>query len=419
MNESIVLPPGVSVDDRLLARLTPIHALAAEGRRKLLTQAVHYRLARGERLHARDTAGVFLYLLSGNLTLSIPGQPPRAFPSDAASLTQPVFPPAPPPGALVRAQGQSHLMGLDCSLFELLVENNRESPLADSRDLDGSESVVFDRLLKDYHQGCLEIPRVAETAERVLTIASKESIAERTLLYLVECDPVLALTAVKQAGGSVKGVRAAMAVLGPEATRQMILERGLTGVCRTRSSLVRHRLIQALRHSIEVATYSYVLAKSLRGFDPDKAYFCGLMHDIGTFPALCRADAHLGEIGGPQELDNLVSRMHDVIGGLVLSGLGLDRDVIITAEECDDWRRDSGPKPDYADIVLVAQLHTFMVGNGTRALPRPEEVPAFRKIAGDHMGPKLSLWLIGKARQRLEVLDRVLAGPRERLAGGR
>jgi hypothetical protein len=72
------------------------------------------------------------------------------------------------------------------------------------------------------------------------------------------------------------------------------------------------------------------------------------------------------------------------------------------ALDAEDWHRDPQAEPDYSDIVLISQLHHIAGDVRMWAMPRVHEVPAFKKMASDRLGPNLSLEILDEARQYID-----------------
>jgi hypothetical protein len=71
--------------------------------------------------------------------------------------------------------------------------------------------------------------------------------------------------------------------------------------------------------------------------------------------------------------------------------------------------RDHQPQPDYADILVMSQLHAFVATPVGKTLPRLDEVPAFRKLALGRLSPQLSLAVLDEAHQEIEEVRGLLA----------
>ncbi len=411
--------PATHIDETVFELLDPIHELDCECRRTLLNKAKCLRLAGGERVCAKDFPWSLLYLLQGSVSRERPGLEPELIREGHDSTTLPLFSGDSPRQTSVVAQDDSEFILLDQQLFESLAEQCRgQGQEVAFLDMNPVESSLFQELTEQFFHGRLEIPRLPAVAERVLQLASDPDIPAHRLNELVALDPALAtrIITTARAYGKPAGITAAVDLLGPTRVIDICLSMALEGICTPRSPLIHDRLLEAYRHSVHVAAYSFVLAERLDDMDPDRALLFGLLHDVGKFAVLRAAENHLERLGGETELDAVVWKLHGVVGGLVLENWGFGREFVEVAEESDDWRRNSGLRPDYTDVVLVAQLHSFIGTERMKGLPRFSSLPAFRKVAGRQPGPGFSLWLLQKTNKRIVEIEHMLC-PGEKQAG--
>jgi len=275
------------------------------------------------------------------------------------------------------------------------------------------ESALFQRFTADHHRGQLEIPGVPEVAERILELSANPELSLLELSRMVALDLALAAQVTRTVGSSLKhgGLSRAVKRLGEKKVREIISDYGISAGYQKYSPMVQEQMFTAHRHSVHVAAYSYELARKVSGLNPEHALLCGLLHDVGMLSLLGAADGYADRIGSADALSALVWKLHGMIGGLVLGGWGFDNDFVAIAEEADDWQRDTAARePDYIDVVLVAQMHSFIGTDRAKKLPPFSEVPAFLKIAGKESGPRFSLDLLQRTCPRILTIESMLSG---------
>ncbi len=272
--------------------------------------------------------------------------------------------------------------------------------------------------MEDFHHDRLQFPQIPELMHSVLsqidahTNWQAEDDREQSafLVRLISGQLALAIALTRAAG--TPSIPAAVVRLGPQRVRNLVVNEANRPAQPSPSPLVRERLIRAHRHSVEVAAFSQVIAAHDGRLDPDKALLCGLLHDVGTFAVLSRAADMMDRFGTDLALDAATRRLHGIIGRLMLGRWGYDRDVVMCAEGADDWRRDPGPTIDYADIVLVARLHSFIGSSRAHWLPQFDTVPAFGKLTGGAPSPAITRTLLNQGRRRaLELASPLTAAP--------
>lgn len=92
-------------------------------------------------------------------------------------------------------------------------------------------------------------------------------------------------------GGKVNNVRAAIAQLGLKTLRSVVAAIFLRQVGSVIANpAIRSRTDALWRHSADVATLAWALARELKAVDPETALFAGVVHEIGGFFLLSRAE---------------------------------------------------------------------------------------------------------------------------------
>src|SRR5690606_40020380 len=88
---------------------------------------------------------------------------------------------------------------------------------------------------------------------------------------------------------SADSLTAAIARLGLERVREIVLAVTMRQVFRSRSPLLNKRMVELWMRSTLVAAVAAVLGRRLTGFSSDRALLAGLVHDIGVVPMLANA----------------------------------------------------------------------------------------------------------------------------------
>lgn len=278
----------------------------------------------------------------------------------------------------------------------------------------GADSQILQYFYEDYLAGKLELPPLPDLAIRVRRAIHDTNKGSDDIARLIRVDPSLAARLVKVANSPlyrgrdpVTSTIQAVTRLGLGRVRNLVFSFTVGRLFRSRSRHLNARLRDYWRHSQKVASLSYVLARMTPGLDPDKALLAGLLHDIGAIPILQQIDRHRELVRTGTEVGQVLQRLKGKIGALLLSSWNFPRDMVVVAEEAEEWYRES-PVIDYCDIVIIAQLHSFIGSERMHHLPRINEVPAFAKLANGELGPRMSLAILDNAHAEIEQVKRTL-----------
>jgi HD-like signal output (HDOD) protein len=156
---------------------------------------------------------------------------------------------------------------------------------------------------------------------------------------LVQAEPLLAARTVaiansvayNRAGNDVTNVRAAVQrvgfrTLGALATSVIVrqLDNGIT------SPVLRAMADRLWQHSAHVAALAQVIARRISHVDPETALFAGIVHEVGGFYLLSRAEEFPALVTG--EPDDWIEHGESAIGRAVLQKLGVPASVMEAIE---------------------------------------------------------------------------------------
>jgi HD-like signal output (HDOD) protein len=176
------------------------------------------------------------------------------------------------------------------------------------------------------------------------------------------------------------------------------------------SPALRRVLLTAYREATRVSVISYFLAEKVRAFPPGRAMLAGLLQDIALPPILQRLWERPEIFNDPEKRGEAVDQLAPLVGVLILKGWGFDEELIEVVRSRKQWARDPAKKPDLADIVLIARLHSLIGTPEFRNCPSFGEVPAFHKLPLGELTPDQSLKMLEESREEIAELARILGG---------
>jgi putative nucleotidyltransferase with HDIG domain len=132
-----------------------------------------------------------------------------------------------------------------------------------------------------------ELRPIPAVASRLLSACNDPNSDAKTLVEIIQCDPVISMRMLSVANSAMFGfsreiqtVQQAIVLLGFRAVRDMALSMGLcesfqdsAGHCDARDAL--------WQHSLACAAIARLLAKHVPGVGPEEAFLAGIVHDIG------------------------------------------------------------------------------------------------------------------------------------------
>ena len=170
----------------------------------------------------------------------------------------------------------------------------------------------------------------------------------------------------------------------------------------------RKKMHELWTHSSYVAAISAVLAHKTPGFDPDKAMLAGLIHDIGIVPILAYADKQPDILANPKDLAETVRKLRIEIGVQILRKWDFHEDFENVITHSENWFRDESTVPDYADIVMVSQLHSYIGKIDPKKMPKLDELPAYKKLVSGRLDADVSINILDQAKDEINDIQKLL-----------
>ena len=234
-----------------------------------------------------------------------------------------------------------------------------------SANLKADHGLIFvSDLASDLDNGTLNLPAFPDVALRIKSALEDEEVTAEKVAKLISSDPVfsgkilkLANSALFHAGGNkINDIQTAITRMGFKVAYNTAVS---IAVEQLRSKNAPAHIIPYLQecwhHSVQVAAYSYVIAKKQTRINPDTALLAGLLHDIGKYYILSRAENYPELIDTPKVLEEVMHEWHTGIGRGILESWNLGEELCIVADEHETLDRHS-EDVDLTDIVMVANL---------------------------------------------------------------
>ncbi len=235
----------------------------------------------------------------------------------------------------------------------------------------------------------LVLPTLPEVALRVREVANDPDADMDNLSGVIGNDAALSARIVRVANspllrGSrpIEDLKAAVMRLGMAYTCNIATGLAMEQMFQATSDLVDSRLREVWSRSSEIAGICHVLCKHYTRLRPDQATLAGLVHKIGVLPILTFAEDHPNLLSNSLVLDKVIEELHAPLGDMILKTWGFPEELMhIPTQHVDFGRRI--PKADYADIVTVAMLQSYMGSDDTMAQVDYHQVTAFERLGLD------------------------------------
>jgi putative nucleotidyltransferase with HDIG domain len=266
------------------------------------------------------------------------------------------------------------------------------------------------QLLEDLKSNQLELPVLPQVAVKVSKIIDDPGARSKDLAKAIGADPALSDRVIQVANSplvrgsnKIDNLQSALTRMGNTMVRNIVTTFMVRQLFRTENQYLQDRMKLIWNHSAHVAAISHVLATHFSILKPDEAMLAGVLHDIGKLPILSKARKipHIAENG--KALDMVLARLHPSLGKAILAAWRFDEEFIDAAAEHENIYRDSKVL-DFADIVLVANIHSHM-GKPDAKRIEMDKVPALKKL---NLDPEASIAVLEEAHNEIVEIQTLL-----------
>lgn len=417
-----------SIDPEILAGFYPLNALTRNEVEMLAERTQVVRAGRGKVLvecGASDKKA--LYLLKGKLELTAADGHVHFIEENTPDAKKPISHLDPHLYTVKAASSSVSFVRVDNHVINnLLEEENRFGEKVE--DLYINEAVMKNRLFQNLYDDLMEdrllIPTLPQVAVKIRQVIDENADIHK-VEAVVRTDPSIAAALMKVANSAlyrtrypVKTIEQAIIKVGLKMVKNLVFTYAVKNMFRSQHPYINKRLKNMWTHSAEVAAVCFVLARKLKNFDPEYALLLGLLHDIGMLPILTYAERHPEVVESPEKIDATIEQLHGEVGGVILTAWHFENEFALVAKEADDWYRDYNSEADYCDLVLVAQLHTFIgkakekiqqLTGQKNMLPPLTSLPAFHKLGLHSEGITESISLLADANRQLTEARQILS----------
>lgn len=213
--------------------------------------------------------------------------------------------------------------------------------------------------------GKLDIPAFPDNALRIKSVLEDPNVTAEQVARVVGTDPVFTARLLKVAnsvmvngvGQKIDDIRTAISRMGFKVAHSTVMSVAVEQVMNSSMTEKLRPYLQTLwQHSVQVAAFSYVIAKKQTRIKPDTAMLAGLLHDIGKYYILVQSENYPELFNDPEVLAHIMDDWHTGIGHSILEGWNFSEELIQVADEHENIVRELEGDADLTDVVIIANL---------------------------------------------------------------
>lgn len=353
-------------------------------------------LTEGHRLSAEQQLDRHLYLMVGEIELSVNGKNMQHIVAGSERALMPLFR-IHTRGLVAKCLTPVRLLSLNEDIVKRYVASIRPPEGDGIRVVEYSEvnqeASIIAEMRQIFHHNEVDLPSLPEIALRIDRAVNDPNQPLRGLAFEIQADPMIAARVIQVANSAlytpaihIESIQDAVSRIGLKALQTIVKSVVMRNLFKPKSDHVQKRAIAFCSHSIQVGAICYTLARHMRHFSQDQAFLAGLLHDVGVMPILILADKRADLATNPELLEIVIQSLTGQTGKILLQQWGFSDELQTAAKEAQDWQRQKDTA-DYCDLVQIAQLHCHLIGGSNEDAPPMNELPAFRRLQLEGIDP--------------------------------
>ena len=222
------------------------------------------------------------------------------------------------------------------------------------------------QLGRELAQKDFDLPSFPDTALKVQEVLQDPDVSIDKLCAVVQTDPGLTARLLKMANSAmirrgpieVTDIKTAISRIGLD----MVQNAAVSIAAREAfpapaGSTLQDELDRTRRHSIKVSALAYLLARKVKFVGKaDEAMLAGLLHAVGKFYIMMRAEQFPELFAEAAALEALLDQWHAGVGRAIVEAWGFPDHIAQAVDEHEVIDRDEFLSADITDLVLVANV---------------------------------------------------------------
>ena len=259
-----------------------------------------------------------------------------------------------------------------------------------SSDAKGAAFAFVEQLASELSSGQLELPAFPDIAVRVRDALNDPEVSIDKITRIVLSDPLLTAQLLRMSNSAmlmrgsqeVTDLKTAISRMGFKIVRNAAVSRAMDSTFSApEGSFLRSHISDLRKHSVQVASLSYLLAKRQSHMKhPDEAMLAGLLHDIGKFYILTRIEEFPDLLNNDEEFSELLVQWHTGVGRSIVESWGFRDQIAEAVDEHEELDRTHLGPADLTDVVIAGNLIAKMNDQQVSEWPDIDGIPSCQKL---------------------------------------
>lgn len=219
-------------------------------------------------------------------------------------------------------------------------------------------------LAEDLNSRNIELPSFPDVVVNIRTALEDPACRAERLADVVRTDPVLAARLLmsansafhNRAGIEITDLNLAISRLGFEVVRNTAITLAVEQIfSASQHKELKYALKEIWNNSLSLASMSFVIARNAGNVNPDNAFLCGLLHEIGKLYILTKAQGYPKLMGDDASLQAVLQRWYSSVGRSIVEAWGFSTEIADSLEAEEHLLDDTRAAASLVDVLFLAR----------------------------------------------------------------
>ena len=227
------------------------------------------------------------------------------------------------------------------------------------------QTKFLQELAEDLNSKNIELPSFPDVVINIRSALEDPKCTAENLADVVRTDPVLVARLLmaansafhNRAGIEIVDLNLAISRLGFEVVRNTAITLAVEQIFNaSQHEQLRDSIKDIWTSSLSLASMCFVLARNTDTVNPDNAFLCGLLHEVGKLYILTKARDYPALMGDPESLGTVLDQWYTSIGRSIVESWGFSDEIADSLEYVENLNDDSDSPATVIDVMYSARL---------------------------------------------------------------
>ena len=227
------------------------------------------------------------------------------------------------------------------------------------------QTQFLQQLAEDLNSKSIKLPSFPDVVINIRTALEDPTCSSERLADVVRTDAVLVARLLmaansafhNRAGIEIVDLNLAISRLGFEVVRNTAITLAVEQIFNASQHVeLRASIKEIWTSSQSLASMCFVIARGSDNLNPDNAFLCGLLHEVGKLYILTKARDFPNLMGDPDSLATVLDQWYASVGKSIVEAWGFSEEIANSLEIEENLSSDANSPATFVDVIYAARL---------------------------------------------------------------